>query len=104
MKIAVSSLNWQTVTAHPGKTNRFLVFAAADGAPPRQVGRIELPRDRILNCAYRDDHHPLFGVDVVIAASAKGGLVRRLGEHGVRLVTTVERSPDRAVAAFLATL
>ncbi|NFV79416.1 NifB/NifX family molybdenum-iron cluster-binding protein [Magnetospirillum aberrantis] len=101
MKIAVSSLNGQTVTAHPGKTNRFLMFEVTDKSPPRQMAALTLPREMILNCAYPDADHPLYSVDVVIAASAKGGLAQRLSQHGVRLVTTCERSPERAVEAFL---
>ncbi|WP_303877634.1 hypothetical protein [Stutzerimonas kunmingensis] len=41
-------------------------------------------------------------MDVAIAASAGDGVVRRLGERGVTLLTTAESDPLRAVKAWLA--
>lgn len=39
MKIAVTSQNFRTVTAHAGKTRRFLVFDIPSGDSPREVER-----------------------------------------------------------------
>jgi hypothetical protein len=45
LRIAVASQNLRTVTGHAGKTHRFLVFAAERGAPPRELERLDLPRE-----------------------------------------------------------
>jgi predicted Fe-Mo cluster-binding NifX family protein len=102
MRIAVASQNWRTVTAHPGKTRRFLVFETMPGADPREVDRIDLPREMTLHNRPGVPDHPLFHVDAVISGSAGDGFVRRLGDHGVRVATTSERDPLTAIRLFLA--
>ncbi|MNN52385.1 hypothetical protein D3C81_1670780 [compost metagenome] len=46
--------------------------------------------------------HSRNAVDVAIAGSAGDGVIRRLGERGVSLLTTGESDPERAVKAYLA--
>ena len=41
MKIAVSSQNFRTVTAHAGKARRFIVFDLATPCTPREVERLD---------------------------------------------------------------
>ncbi|MFD2181526.1 NifB/NifX family molybdenum-iron cluster-binding protein [Rhodoplanes azumiensis] len=101
MRIAVASQNFRTVTGHAGKSRRFLVFEAERGAPPREVARLDLPKELSIHEFACDGPHPLFAVDAVIAGSAGAGFVRRMAEHGVTAVATAEPDPATAVAGFL---
>ncbi|HRM69057.1 MAG TPA: nitrogen fixation protein [Thauera phenylacetica] len=101
MKIAVSSQNFRTVTAHAGKARRFIVFDLATPCAPREVERLELPRELALH-EYRGLDHPLFAMDAVITAGAGDGFVRRLGARGIEVVLTGETDPLQAVHDYVA--
>lgn len=102
MRIAVSSQNWRTVTAHPGKTRRFLVFEADLGTAPHIVDRIDLPLAETLHNTHGVADHPLFAMDAVISGSAGAGFIQRLNAHGVEVATTSETDPELAVRLFIA--
>lgn len=101
MKIAVSSQNFRTVTAHADKARRFIVFDLATPCTPREVERLDLPRELALH-EYRGLDHPLFAMDAVITGGAGDGFVRRLGARGIEVVLTGETDPLQAVHDYVA--
>jgi predicted Fe-Mo cluster-binding NifX family protein len=102
MRIAVASQNFRTITPHAGVTRRFLVYEAVSGGMPREVDRLDLPREMALREAARTAPHPLDSVDAVLVGSAGPGFLRRMAERGVDAVVTTETDPLRAVASYLA--
>lgn len=104
MRIAVSSQNWQTVTAHPGKSTRFLIFHTDDQGQPHPAGRLEFDHAHLLRCAPLADGHPLFDMDVILSASAGAELIHHLLVRGVHLLATPEKCPETAVRTFLNSL
>jgi len=96
MKIAATSQNFRTVTAHAGKKRRFLVFATKDGALV-ETARLDLPPNRPL-CELGNREHPIDEVAVLITRSAGAPLVGRLRERGIDVVISVESDPLLAVA------
>lgn len=101
MKIAVSSQNFRTVTTHAGKARRFMVFDLSTPCTPREVERLDLPRELALH-EYRGLDHPLFAMDAVITGGAGDGFVRRLGARGIEVVLTGETDPLQAVHDYVA--
>ncbi|NJO54320.1 MAG: nitrogen fixation protein [Bacteroidales bacterium] len=102
MRIAVASQNFRTVTPHAGKTRRFIVFEAEAGSPPREVERLDLPKDMSIHEFQGDGAHPLDSMRAVIAASAGPGFVVRMASRGVDAVATSETDPATAVVKYLA--
>lgn len=102
MRIAVASQNFRTVTAHAGKTRRFLVFETAPEGTVAEVDRLDLPREMSLHDFHGDGDHPLYAMDAIIAGSAGPGFVRRLESRGVRVAATLEQDPLTAVRGFIA--
>ena len=101
MRIAVTSQNFRTVTGHAGKARRFLIYETDGAESPREVARLDLPKDMSLHEHHAADH-PIYGVDVVITASCGEGFSRRLGARGVRVITTGESDPMAAASALAA--
>lgn len=101
MRIAVTSQNFRTITGHAGKARRFLVFEAEGGETPREVSRLDLPKEMSLHEHHGDDH-PIYGFDAVITGSCGAGFARRLAVRGVQVVTTGETDPATAAAALAA--
>jgi predicted Fe-Mo cluster-binding NifX family protein len=102
MRIAVASQNFRTITPHAGMTRRFLVYEAAPGTPPREIDRLDLPRELAVREAARGAPHPLDGVDAVLVGSAGAGFLQRMAERGITAVVTSETDPLKAAANFLA--
>jgi predicted Fe-Mo cluster-binding NifX family protein len=101
MRIGVTSQNFRTVTGHAGKTRRFLIYEADAGGSPREVERLDLPKEMSLHEHHGDDH-PIYGLDAVVTGSCGAGFVQRLARFGVRVVATSETDPATAVAALAA--
>jgi predicted Fe-Mo cluster-binding NifX family protein len=101
MRIAVTSQNFRTVTGHAGKARRFLVYEAVGEEPPREVARLDLPKEMSLHEHHGGDH-PVYGFDAVITASCGAGFVQRLASRGVQVIATAETDPLAAVAAVAA--
>lgn len=101
MKIAVSSQNFRTVTSHAGKARRFFVFDVSDPAQPRELERLDMPREMAL-AGFNGLNHPLFDMDVVITGGAGGGFVQRFAQRGIEVVITGETDPLQAVRDYLA--
>lgn len=102
MRIAVASQNFRTVTPHAGKTRRFLVFEVEAGSPPREVERLDLPKEMAIHEFQDGGDHPLYAMRAVIAASAGPGFVNRMAARGVETVATSETDPAAAVTRYLA--
>jgi predicted Fe-Mo cluster-binding NifX family protein len=102
MRLAVASQDFRTVTPHAGKTRRFVVYAVEPFQEPVEVDRLDLPKEMTLHEFHGDHGHPLYTVDVVIAASFGEGFKRRMAKHA-SIAERTEKS-DRVVAVkdFLA--
>ncbi len=100
MKIAVTSQNFRTVTGHGGKSRRFLVFEVDAGAMPREVARLDLPKELSFHEFHGDGAHPVDGVDAVITGSCGAGFARRLAGRGIRVAVTQLEDPMDAVRAY----
>jgi predicted Fe-Mo cluster-binding NifX family protein len=100
MRVAVSSQNFRSITGHAGKSRRFIVYELTPGQAPREIDRIDLPKEQSLH-EYHGDDHPLFtrGLDAVITGSAGAGFVQRLGRRGIRVLATAETDIERALRA-----
>lgn len=101
MLIAIASQNFCTITGHAGMTRRFIIFDAESGQTPREVERLDLPKDQSIH-AFRGASHPLDAVDVIIAGSAGAGFIAKMAARGVKVVVTAETDPTAAVINFFA--
>jgi predicted Fe-Mo cluster-binding NifX family protein len=99
MLIAVASQNFRTVTGHAGKARRFMVFEAEPGQTPREVSRLDLPKEQSMH-EFTGGRHPLDDVKVLIAGSAGAGFINRMAQRGVLAVVTSETDPITAVADY----
>jgi predicted Fe-Mo cluster-binding NifX family protein len=102
MKIAVTSQDRKTITAHAGMCRRFWIYAVDDGQQTGVKTLLELSKEQSLHESHGAGPHPLDAVDVLIAGGMGGGLADRLARRGIQAVVTAENDPDRAVAAFVA--
>ena len=100
MKIGVTSQNFRTITGHAGKTRRFLIYEGEPGGEPREIERLDLPKEMAMH-QFRGDDHPLFGLDWLITAGCGAGFIQRLAAHGVQVVVTGEQEPAQAVRKLL---
>ncbi|SEJ79464.1 Predicted Fe-Mo cluster-binding protein, NifX family [Pseudomonas linyingensis] len=103
--IAVAIDRQGQVAGHAGRAHRWRVFDVWPGEAPDGAYTLELDEHACLHewhVCEQPERHPLHAVDVAIAGSAGDGVIRRLGERGVSLLTTGESDPERAVKAFLA--
>lgn len=101
MRIAVTSQDFMTVTGHPGRASRFIVFEAHGVQPAAEVERLDLDDSMTIHGFDPRAMHPLDRMDVLITAGAGEGLVRRMVARGVQVVLTDENEPIRAVEAYL---
>jgi predicted Fe-Mo cluster-binding NifX family protein len=102
MRISVTSQNFRTITPHAGVTRRFLVYEGERGGPPREVDRLDLPKELAFREFARQGQHPLDNVDAVIVGSAGPGFIRRLAARGVQVIVTSETDPLTAVTKYFA--
>ena len=102
MRISVTSQNFRTITPHAGVTRRFIVYEGEPGEVPREVDRLDLPKELAIREFARQGQHPLDNVDAVIVGSAGPGFLRRLAARGVEAIVTSETDPLTAVTKYLA--
>ncbi|MEA2025001.1 MAG: NifB/NifX family molybdenum-iron cluster-binding protein [Actinomycetota bacterium] len=106
MKIALATLNGNTVTAHFGRTKAFAVIDLDDGAEVnrelREVGSCDKSHHQ--DPGHRRRHHDLVDAvrdcDVVIAGGMGLPVRDRLQEAGIEVVLTDTRSIDEAVQRY----
>lgn len=99
MKIAVTSQNFRTITAHAGMTRRFLVYELSpDSKSVVEIDRLDLDKSMSMH-GFRGNKgaHPLDQMDVLITGGAGDGFVTRLHARGVRVVVTGETDPLQAI-------
>jgi len=102
MKIAVTSQDRNTITAHAGMCRRFWIYAVADGQQSGAKTLLELSKEQSLHERHGAGPHPLDAVDVLITGGMGSGLADRLAHRGIQALVTSETDPDRAIAAFVA--
>lgn len=101
MKIAVTSQNFRTITGHAGKTRRFIVFSSNDQGQWIEIDRLDLPKEMSMH-AFKGADHPIDDFDVLITAGCGAGFIRKLAGRGVKVITTSETDPAKAVNDFAA--
>lgn len=101
MKIGVTSQNFRTITGHAGKTRRFLIFSENSDGVPTEVDRLDLPKEMSMH-EFRGTEHPIDQLDILITGSCGNGFKRRLESRNVRVITTGEQDPLKAVSQLLA--
>ncbi len=100
MKIAVTSQNKREITGHAGRCRKFWIYQVVDG----KVGEktlLELPKEQAFHESHGNDPHPLDDIQVFITGSMGMGLVNRMNAKGIEAISTQEKEPDKAVAAYL---
>lgn len=100
MKIAVTSQNFRTVTAHAGKTCRFLIFDISCPNSPREIDRLDLDRSMSFH-EFRGIQHPIDGVTALITGGAGEGFRARMAQRNIELVVTGETDPRQAVIDYI---
>lgn len=100
MRIAVTTQDFKTVTAHAGRARRFIVYAGERGEDVTEVERLDLPAGMSLH-ELDAGPHPLDAVDMLVTASAGECLCRKMADRGVRVLITAERDPASAAAGAL---
>ncbi|MEJ2423221.1 MAG: NifB/NifX family molybdenum-iron cluster-binding protein [Candidatus Thiodiazotropha sp.] len=99
MKIAVTSQNFRTITAHAGKSRRFLTYETNAQGELVELTRIDLPKELSIH-EYKGLTHPLFEFDILVSASAGQGFINRLAQQGVQVICTSETDPRTAAQAI----
>jgi predicted Fe-Mo cluster-binding NifX family protein len=99
MKIGVTSQNFRTITGHAGKTRRFLLYES-QSTGLKELGRLDLPKEMSMH-EHRGDSHPLDALDVLITAGCGQGFIQRMAAKRVRVVTTSETDPLKAVTGVI---
>lgn len=100
MKIAVTSQNFRTVTGHAGKSRRFLIYDIGAPCSPREVERLDLPKEMAFH-EFAGTAHPIEAVSAVLTASAGEGFIARLGRRGIEVVVCGEDDPLQAVKDYV---
>jgi predicted Fe-Mo cluster-binding NifX family protein len=101
MRIGITSQNFRTITAHAGRTRRFMIYVdRPDGGIIRE-NMLDLPAGMSIHQFPRNAVHPIDGLDVLITGSCGNGFKRKLGERGIRVIVTSETDPLMAVEAVL---
>ena len=100
MKIGVTSQNFKTITGHAGKTRRFLVFSHNGDEKPMEIDRLDLPKALSMH-EFRGVEHPIDSLDVLVTGGCGDGFRRRMAARSIRVITTSETNPEKAVRAVL---
>ena len=100
MKIAVASLNGETVCGQPGRCRKFILFDT-DGVEVFDEENIEFSEDYVLQGFNADKTHPVDKVDVLIASAIGEGLVNQLQQRDVIAVATTVKDAREAAQRFL---
>jgi len=101
--LAVALSESGRIAGHAGRALAWDVYDLRPGVPAVRLYSLALEDDACLHEYHTStfsERHPLHGMDVVLAASAGEGVTRRLAERGVRLLTTSESDPLKAIEAY----
>ena len=103
MRFAIASQNRKTVTGHAGMTRRFILMETeGPWQEPREIGRLDLPKEMAFHNFQGEGPHPVDGAEVMIVGGCGAGFERRLARRGIQVVQTSEEDPVQAVKDFLA--
>lgn len=103
MKIAIATKNvWSQVSGHAGQTRDWLVFDCQPGQPVPEPQRVSLTKEQLPHHFQDDGPHPLYGVEIMIAASAGDGYIRHMEKWGAQVLLTGETDPQTALEKILA--
>lgn len=102
MKVAVTSQNLKTVTAHAGKARKFIIFDVSPAVGAVETDRLELPKEMSVSAYHGEDPHPLSVFDGLVTGGCGEGFHRRMASMGVRLSVTDELDPARAAEKAVA--
>ena len=97
MRIGVSSQNFRTITAHAGRSRRFLVYETAPDGTVSEIERLDLPAGMAMHDVEGNAPHPLDQLDVILTSEAGAGFVAKMQARGVRVLLTQESDPLVAV-------
>lgn len=100
MKIAVTSQNRKTVTAHAGKCRKFWIYEV-EGGEVKGKSLLELPIEQSFHASHGEAPHPLDDINALISGGMGMGLKNRLRQKSIVALATAEPDPDRAVSAWL---
>ncbi|MBI5005571.1 MAG: nitrogen fixation protein [Nitrosomonadales bacterium] len=100
MKIAVTSQNFKRVTGHAGRSRRFIIFDVGTPCDEPKVVWLDLPVEMTFH-EFAGGPHPLDDVDVILTASAGEGMVAKMAQRGVQVITCGESEPRKAVRDYL---
>lgn len=103
MKIAVTSQNIRSVTAHAGRCRKFWVYELPKGGADINKQFIELETDETLHTMTSQLPAKLSGITVLITANLGDSLKQKLLKVGVAThLSTDEVTPDIALLNYLA--
>ena len=100
MKIGVTSQNFKTITAHAGRTRRFLIYQKNSNGELELVDKLDLPKEMSMH-EFRGENHPIDEVDVLITGGCGNGFIQRMSSRGIKVVQTGEKSIATAVESFI---
>jgi len=101
MRIAVTSQNFRTITGHAGKTRRFLIYEGVPGLTPKEVKRLDLPKEMSIHETPANAMHPLDSVQILITGGCGEGFYHKMARRGVQVVATEEEDPLTAVTQII---
>jgi DNA-binding transcriptional ArsR family regulator len=78
------------------------VYAAEKGSAPREIERLDLPKDLSIRETTGDGVHPLDSVQLLIVGGAGPGFIARMAARGIDVVITSQTDPGLAVAQHCA--
>lgn len=102
MKIAITSQNVSSVTAHAGRCRKFWVYDIAKVGSEIKKKFVELKVDETLHSMKEQLPEKLSGLNVLITMNLGNTLRSKLSAAGVMTHLTDEPSPDYALLKFLA--
>ena len=101
MRIAVTSQNRRTITAHAGKCRNFLIYDT-EGRQVVAKRLVELPIEATFHASHGEFPAVLAGIDLLITASLGEKLHSQLVDRRIRPIVTDIADPDTAVDRLLA--
>lgn len=100
MKVGVTSQNFRTITGHAGKARRFFVYRATHDQEPKELERIDLPKEMSIH-ETGSAAHPIDDFDILITASCGAGFERKMIARNIKLIKTSETDPLVAIKAVI---
>lgn len=102
MRIAVTSQNIKSVTAHAGRCRRFWIYAFPDTSSRIDKVLVQLEIDESLHTMKDSLPVLLTGIDVLITAGMGDSLKKKLQRAGVKTHISSQPIPDAAALEYLA--